>query len=142
MFVDLDGFKPVNDEFGHSVGDAVLRQVGKRIRAQVRSDDTVARLGGDEFTVLIAGLISAEGAERIAEKVVVTLSQPFRIRDRTVTIGASVGVALFPDHGGDGEKLLAAADAAMYVAKEAGRGRYAFAGDSMAHAVVWRDASM
>ena len=142
MFVDLDGFKPVNDEYGHSVGDAVLRQVGKRVRAQVRGDDTVARLGGDEFTVLIAGLISAEGAERIAEKVVLTLSQPFRIRDRTVTIGASVGVALFPDHGGDGDKLLAAADAAMYVAKEAGRGRYAFAGDSMAHAVVWRDASM
>lgn len=142
MFVDLDGFKPVNDEFGHSVGDAVLRQVGKRIRAQVRSDDTVARLGGDEFTVLIGGLISAEGAERIAEKVVLTLGQPFSIRDRTVTVGASVGVALFPDHGGDGEKLIAAADAAMYVAKEAGRGRYAFAGDSMAHAVVWRDASM
>ena len=142
MFVDLDGFKPVNDEYGHSVGDAVLRQVGKRIRAQVRGDDTVSRLGGDEFTVLIAGLTSAEGAERIAEKVVLTLSQPFRIRERTVTIGASVGVALFPDHGDDGAKLVAAADEAMYVAKEAGRGRYAFAGDSMAHAVAWRDATM
>ena len=142
LFIDLDGFKPVNDEYGHSVGDAVLRQVGKRIRAQVRTDDMVARLGGDEFTVLIAGLASAEGAERIAEKVVRSIGATFSVRDRSVSVGASVGIALFPDHGEDGAALVAAADAAMYVAKEGGRGRYAFAGDNLAHAVAWYDASM
>jgi len=142
LFIDLDGFKPVNDEFGHSMGDAVLRQVGKRIRSQVRTDDVVARLGGDEFTVLIAGLDSHDGAERIAENVVDSLSRPFRIRERTLNVGASVGIALFPDHGEDGTALMSAADAAMYVAKEAGRGRYAFAGDSTAHLAAWRDASM
>jgi diguanylate cyclase (GGDEF)-like protein/PAS domain S-box-containing protein len=128
LYVDLDGFKPVNDRLGHAMGDKVLRRAAKRMRAVVRSNDVVARLGGDEFAIIIPGLTNMDDSCRIAAKLVDSLAEPFTIGEATVTVGASVGVAMFPDHAQDADSLVAAADAAMYQAKQRGKGKYAFCG--------------
>lgn len=127
MYLDLDGFKPVNDSLGHAAGDQVLKRVAKRIEAAVRGDDVVARLGGDEFVVLVEGLAAADDVARIAAKLVCSLAQPFNIDHQSVTIGVSIGIALFPRDGTNPATLLAAADTAMYQAKHQGRGGFAFA---------------
>lgn len=122
IVVDLDGFKQVNDDFGHDAGDDVLRQIGPRLRAQLRDSDTVARLGGDEFTVLLpppADLVSALIA---AEKVRAAFAGTFTAAGAEVTVGASVGIALYPQHGTDTGELLRAADVAMYSAKRTREG--------------------
>lgn len=120
LFVDLDAFKPVNDTFGHALGDALLGDVGRRLDACVREEDTVARLGGDEFIVLLSELGSPEDAAVVARKIIHHLSRPFRLQGRTIHIGVSVGIARYPYDGENGDQLVSAADAAMYKAKERG----------------------
>jgi diguanylate cyclase (GGDEF)-like protein/PAS domain S-box-containing protein len=121
LFIDLDRFKPVNDEYGHQAGDELLKQVATRIGNFLRHEDTVARIGGDEFVALLPAIRDAEAAQAIADKVLASLLAPFKVEGNFVEIGASIGVAIHPLHGRDVEELLENADAAMYRAKEAGR---------------------
>ncbi len=123
IFIDLDEFKPVNDEFGHAVGDLLLKEVARRMRDCVRESDTIARLGGDEFVALLA-TIEAEGdTVLIAEKIRHALCQPFELAGHRLRVSASIGVAIYPDHGSDEKTLARNADLAMYHAKESGRNR-------------------
>ncbi|MFC5768841.1 bifunctional diguanylate cyclase/phosphodiesterase [Thauera sinica] len=124
LFIDLDRFKPVNDEFGHDVGDLLLRQVARRLQGVFRDEDTVARIGGDEFVAAMQGEDCAAGSERAAAEVVAQLSQPFFVEDRRLLVGCSVGIACFPADGDSAESLVNAADRAMYRAKNGGRGRW------------------
>ena len=124
LFIDLDGFKPVNDSFGHSSGDRVLERVGKRLRAWVRADNVAARVGGDEFVLLLNGA-TQESAAQTAASVIEALSKPYSIDEREVTISCSIGIALYPDKCA-ANKLIARADAAMYAAKRAGGSRHCF----------------
>jgi diguanylate cyclase (GGDEF)-like protein len=123
LFVDLDAFKPVNDSYGHAAGDQLLVQVASRLRRAARGCDTVARLGGDEFVLLLDDLSSAEDGERLAQRILQTLTTPFQVLGHEVQISASIGIAIYPDHG-DADTLLVHADAAMYAAKHAGKAGY------------------
>jgi diguanylate cyclase (GGDEF)-like protein/PAS domain S-box-containing protein len=120
LFIDLDRFKPVNDELGHAAGDALLQQVAQRLGNLLREEDTVARIGGDEFVAVLPDLRVEEAHTRAADKIVKMLRDPFHIGDRFVEISCSVGVALFPRDANNIEALVAKADAAMYRAKQAG----------------------
>jgi diguanylate cyclase (GGDEF)-like protein len=124
LFVDLDGFKPVNDSFGHAAGDQVLKEVALRLRVAARDSDTVARIGGDEFVVLMEDVTSLADCVTLAARLVEVLARPFVVAGRNVDISGSVGIVLYPDHG-DKNKLVANADAAMYAAKRAGGNTYA-----------------
>jgi len=124
LFVDLDGFKAVNDAYGHEAGDQVLVTVAERLRGCVRPGDTAARLGGDEFGLLVMDLTDAEVAEQAAERVLAALSEPILLGEREVRIGASVGLAVADAAELDADTLLRNADLAMYVAKRHGKGRY------------------
>jgi diguanylate cyclase (GGDEF)-like protein/PAS domain S-box-containing protein len=121
LIMDLDRFKEINDTLGHHIGDLVLQEVAKRMRAVLRESDTVARLGGDEFAVLLPEA-DAENAIVAAAKILKGLEAPFILEGRTLDIGASIGIALFPEHGEDGVSLMQHADVAMYTAKRGGRG--------------------
>ncbi|MHB1430200.1 MAG: diguanylate cyclase domain-containing protein, partial [Rhodocyclaceae bacterium] len=121
LFFDLDRFKPVNDQLGHDVGDLLLQQVAQRVLACVRESDTVARLGGDEFVVLLTEIEEEANALAVGRKILDALQRPFDPLGHVVTIGASIGVAVFPEHGGDETALLKNADIAMYKAKACGR---------------------
>jgi len=124
VFLDLDKFKPVNDAFGHTAGDELLRAVAQRLKACVRESDTVARIGGDEFVVLLPAIAGAQEALAIAEKIHETLKQPFTLSEgHQVSISSSAGIAIYPEHGRDEATLTSHADAAMYQAKTAGRDR-------------------
>lgn len=127
LFMDLDGFKQVNDTLGHDAGDHVLRQVGRRMQECVRETDTVARIGGDEFLIVAYGLNMPSDAVTIAEKILRTVSRPILYQGREATVGASIGIATFPTHGYDKEKLLKLADEAMYEVKSSGKNGYRFA---------------
>ena len=126
VYVDLDGFKFVNDAHGHAIGDEVLRTVAKRIVNAIRKSDLAVRLGGDEFGIILshAGL---EAAQALAAKLLATLSAPYSIGSITLEISASIGIARYPESGTASESLLQRADEAMYQAKAAGKGRYAVA---------------
>ena len=124
-FIDLDGFKPVNDSFGHSSGDRVLEQVGARLKAIARGHGVAARVGGDEFVLLGTAAGSQAAAAQMAERVIEALSKPYRVDERDVTISCSIGIALYPE-GCRSNKLIARADAAMYAAKRAGGSRHCF----------------
>ncbi|MGH8681533.1 MAG: PAS domain S-box protein [Burkholderiales bacterium] len=126
MLIDLDGFKAVNDQYGHLMGDYVLRTVAKRLKECVRESDTVARLGGDEFVVLLSGQRSAEDSSVVAGKILGALTEPVAAGGRRFDIGASIGISIFPRDGTSAEQLLKHADAAMYRVKEAGKNRYQF----------------
>jgi diguanylate cyclase (GGDEF)-like protein/PAS domain S-box-containing protein len=128
LYIDLDGFKDVNDTYGHAAGDTILTLVGRRLREAVRADDLVARLGGDEFAVMISALHRHSDAVTIAEKVVESLSKPFMMGQDSIRIGASIGVAIYPDHGLTAKDLTAAADGAMYRCKQSGRNGVVLAG--------------
>jgi diguanylate cyclase (GGDEF)-like protein len=128
LFVDLDRFKIVNDRHGHTVGDELLRAVAERVQVTVREGDTIARLGGDEFGILLQDVQHAEDAIAVASKVVSVISAPFAIRGYTLSVGASVGVALFPERLDSYESVICRADGAMYQAKADGRGRVHLAG--------------
>lgn len=127
LFFDLDFFKPVNDSYGHDVGDALLQAIGPRVRECLRSSDIVGRLGGDEFVILIETIQQRSDIEKIASDVIEALQKPFRVGTLTLQIGASMGVALYPEHADTPKQLLKIADAAMYQAKESGRNQYHFA---------------
>ena len=124
LLIDLDHFKPVNDSYGHAIGDEVLRCAAARFRAAVREVDTVARLGGDEFAIVLTTISGAADAERMADKVVMAVREPMRVLGMPLEITGSIGIAIFA--GGDlsPAELLRRADQAMYAAKEAGRGCY------------------
>jgi diguanylate cyclase (GGDEF)-like protein len=122
MFLDLDRFKEVNDTLGHESGDILLREVGQRLLHSLRAGDTVARLGGDEFAVLAAGLDDADAALVVARKLRQAVEWPFTLRGLTLEVEASIGIALFPEHGTDVDTLLRHADVAMYQSKDAHSG--------------------
>ncbi len=126
LFIDLDHFKTINDNFGHEIGDKVLVEAGQRMKACTRHADTVARMGGDEFIGICGRITASADAAIVAEKIVQALSSPFQIDGKTCTIGASIGVSLFPNDGDDVESLLQKADTAMYRIKKSGKGGYAF----------------
>jgi diguanylate cyclase len=119
LFIDLDGFKPVNDSYGHGVGDVVLKQAADRLRRSARDSDTVARVGGDEFLLLMEGGVTEADCATLARRTISALRQPFELEGRRIEIAASIGIALYPEHGA-GHKLIGHADAAMYAAKHAG----------------------
>jgi diguanylate cyclase (GGDEF)-like protein len=125
LFLDLDRFKAINDTLGHRAGDDVLREVARRLKTCVRGVDFIAHAGADEFVVLTPGITNSE-IQSLADRLIETLSAPIHLADREVYVGASVGVAIYPDHGADAESITARADAAMHRAKLAGGGRLAF----------------
>ncbi len=120
-FVDLDNFKPINDTFGHDAGDRVLIEVAQRFQGAVRGDDTVARLGGDEFVVLLGEMQNAKESEPTVARLLLSLCEPLLFEGNRIDLKASVGYALYPEDGSDGDQLLRRADQAMYQAKRAGR---------------------
>lgn len=126
LFLDLDRFKEINDSFGHSVGDMLLKEVSIRLVACVRETDTVARLGGDEFTIVLSGLSHINDAEIVAQSIIDELIKPFFINDKTLYISTSIGITVYPDDADNAETLLKNADQAMYAAKAQGRNRYSY----------------
>lgn len=123
LFLDLDGFKPINDRYGHLTGDHLLVAVAERLSGCVRESDTVARLGGDEFVIVLPDMTTLNDAQTVANKVLCGLTAPFVLDNCTAHIGASIGIALYPANGVTAQELLVAADKAMYVAKHTGKGR-------------------
>lgn len=126
MFIDLDGFKAVNDTLGHDAGDHVLKEVAGRLQGLVRETDTVSRVGGDEFLLIATELRSADDAAQIAEKAIQIVSQPITCNGRQTRIGASIGIALYPDQGEDMDLLIKQADSAMYRVKNSGKNGFTF----------------
>ncbi|HEX5362771.1 MAG TPA: diguanylate cyclase [Gallionella sp.] len=126
LFLDLDGFKQVNDTLGHDAGDLLLQGVAKRLQEVIRASDTVARVGGDEFTFVLNGIDSEEDVATIARKLIATLSEPFDLQGRQCHVGGSIGASLFPDSSGDMNGLIKQADEAMYLAKQSGKNTYKF----------------
>lgn len=129
MYLDLDGFKYVNDTFGHRVGDRLLQCVAERLKRCLRESDTIARLGGDEFAVLLTGVSQVSNVAQIAGKIIDSVKQPLKIEDKEISVTTSIGIALFPNDGDDIMKLLKHADDAMYLAKENGKNNYRFFSD-------------
>ena len=123
-YLDLDGFKPINDRFGHEAGDRLLVEVARRLRSGVRGDDTVARLGGDEFVLLLSEVESADECCNSLQRLLAIIAAPYRIGDEEFAVTASIGVTLFPQDDADADTLLRHADQAMYLAKQAGRSRF------------------
>jgi diguanylate cyclase (GGDEF)-like protein/PAS domain S-box-containing protein len=126
LFLDLDGFKGVNDTFGHSAGDEVLRQVAGRFASSLRSSDTLARMGGDEFVALVSDLQQPSDALEVAHALLDTMTEPYGLRGRAITLTVSIGVSVFPDDALEAVVLQQHADTAMYRAKKAGKNRVAF----------------
>lgn len=126
MFLDLDGFKLINDTCGHDTGDLLLQAVADRLTRSLRGSDTVSRLGGDEFTVILPAISEPLKVERVAQKIITTLSHSFAIGGATISVTASIGISLYPSNGEDADTLIKTADAAMYRAKELGKNQYAF----------------
>jgi diguanylate cyclase (GGDEF)-like protein/PAS domain S-box-containing protein len=122
LLMDLDRFKEVNDTFGHQFGDALLKQVAFRLQNQMHAGDTVARLGGDEFAIVLPHLDDPEAAATMARRILHTLEQPFVVDTQVLEVGASIGIAIYPDHGVDARTLQRRADVAMYTAKQAQSG--------------------
>jgi diguanylate cyclase (GGDEF)-like protein/PAS domain S-box-containing protein len=132
MYLDLDGFKNVNDTLGHAAGDRLLIEIGERIGRCIRAADTLARTGGDEFTILLSHAGSTADVTLIAQRIVEAVAMPIQVGDRQVRVGTSIGISFYPKDGQDAETLLVKADLAMYKAKEAGRGQYRlFEGEMM-----------
>jgi diguanylate cyclase (GGDEF)-like protein len=138
LFVDVDNFKSINDTLGHSFGDRVLQHIAQRLHAATRTTGLLARLGGDEFTVLLEDVESPEQVANHAAEIVATLQQPLVVDGRALTTSASVGASLYPDHAGNAEGLLRAADVALFRAKELGRNRYALYSPALYDAAAQR----
>jgi diguanylate cyclase (GGDEF)-like protein len=124
LFIDLDDFKNVNDSFGHAVGDQVLQAVGEALSSSMRLSDTVARLAGDEFAMILYDVRDGSDIATVARKIAAALSQPVHVLESSLTVTASIGVSLFPQHGTDPDALFKKADQAMYIAKNRGKGQY------------------
>ena len=122
LFIDIDGFKAVNDGHGHAIGDRVLQMIALRLKLQVRKSDIVARFGGDEFVILLVDSSNDDqGAIQVATKVIDSIAKLFAIRDQQIYLGCSIGIAKFHQHGTTIEELLKLSDAAMYDAKNSGK---------------------
>ena len=126
MFLDIDGFKDINDRFGHSVGDELLRQIAARLVTCLRETDTVARLGGDEFTVILEGGKRVEDAGQVATKILRSIATPFAVGNRELIVTTSIGISVYPIDGDSYEELIKGADTAMYQSKSAGRNTYQY----------------
>ena len=126
MFMDLDGFKKVNDEHGHGVGDELLQQVSKRVAEVLRESDTIARIGGDEFTLIINDIDNIESINTIVEKILTSITEPHTVNHASFHISASIGISLYPDNSEDMNTLVKQADIAMYKAKKQGKNCYKF----------------
>jgi len=125
LFLDLDGFKPINDTYGHEAGDTILKVVAKRLQTCVRNMDTVARMGGDEFAIIITALKDPLSAEMMAKKIIHTIAEDIKVTSSiSCSIGVSIGIAIYPDHGSELDKLMHAADTAMYTSKASGKNTY------------------
>ena len=127
LFIDLDKFKPVNDNYGHSYGDLLLKEVAQRLRGCVRESDTASRLGGDEFVALLPEVEGAEDVSVVADKILQRLTMPYHVAGHTFDISASIGAAIYPQDGADAKALTRSADLAMYDAKNSGRANVKFA---------------
>jgi diguanylate cyclase (GGDEF)-like protein/PAS domain S-box-containing protein len=138
LFLDLDRFKDINDSLGHLVGDLLLQEVAERLKTWAREQDTVARVGGDEFLIVLTGLKDVADAAVATERIVKVMTAEFVVQGHSLSIGCSVGISIFPEHGADGETLIKNADAAMYSAKENGRNRFQFFTADMNAQVVER----
>jgi diguanylate cyclase (GGDEF)-like protein/PAS domain S-box-containing protein len=124
LFLDIDGFKTINDAHGHFIGDCVLQEVARRLVGELRKSDTVARLGGDEFVIVSLGANASDSHELIANKLLEAISQPYHFGGLDLDLTCSIGIALFPDHGADSDALIQKADQAMYAAKRADKNRF------------------
>ena len=131
LFLDLDGFKRINDELGHEAGDAFLKDVAKRFRSQIRSFDVIARYGGDEFIILLSDLSDSLALTNRLKQLTAQAQRPYFWDGCDLKTGVSIGVSVFPDHGRDGDTLIKRADAAMYLAKDAGRNTFRFYTDAL-----------
>lgn len=130
LFIDLDGFKVINDTLGHALGDELLRRVAERLKTVLRASDTIARLGGDEFVVL-AGSTNLDDAAQLAQKILGQMRLPIPLSGELLSVTCSLGIAVFPENGADSQQLMRAADMAMYTAKAEGRNRYHFYAEDM-----------
>ena len=124
LYLDLDGFKTVNDTLGHAAGDLLLKMVAHRLVDAVREEDTVARIGGDEFMIALWHVIGFDDTAKVGAKVIAAVSQPYDLDGHAVTITTSVGASVYPAHGEDADTLMQTADAALYVAKRAGKNTF------------------
>jgi diguanylate cyclase (GGDEF)-like protein len=137
LFIDLDGFKVVNDTGGHGAGDGILGQVAQRLKVCVRGCDTVARVGGDEFAVVLGRVTGEAGAQLVAERILEAMSQPLIFQGRPYAIGVSIGISLYPGHGSEADFLVRKADAAMYRVKAQGKNHFAFYQEGIPLAKSW-----
>ncbi|MFN2343999.1 MAG: diguanylate cyclase domain-containing protein, partial [Desulfonatronovibrio sp.] len=129
IFIDLNGFKPVNDQFGHMFGDSVLQKVARRLSSCIRKTDTVARFGGDEFVIILSSLNDRKDVERILKKIRDIMPMNFEVNGQPCVIGASMGISIYPDDARTTQGLIEAADKAMYLAKDNPSQEYRFYND-------------
>ena len=135
MFIDLDGFKGVNDTYGHLVGDMVLKMVAQRLLKIVRKADTVGRIGGDEFLIIQTEVNNNADAALVADKILHQMAEPFKLDGNTIRIGGSIGIAMYPTHGDNLQALIKKADNAMYETKVMGKQNYTFFQPQVLHSV-------
>lgn len=135
LYLDLDGFKQVNDMLGHNIGDALLCEAAQRMKACVRDSDTVARMGGDEFTVILCQGKTPENMNRVARKIIDAIDSPFLLNGHSCTVSVSIGVSYYPNHGETADELVKIADAAMYAAKQGGKNCFRTAELKIDHAI-------
>lgn len=126
LFLDLDGFKKINDTLGHDAGDQLLREVSRRLKEAIRASDMVARVGGDEFTFVLINIGSYENATLMANKIIAALSEPFELKGQQCHVGGSIGISIYPDDAQDTETLIRQADEAMYLVKQSGKNAHKF----------------
>jgi diguanylate cyclase (GGDEF)-like protein/PAS domain S-box-containing protein len=136
LFIDLDGFKTINDTLGHSAGDSMLKTIALRLKECVRESDIISRQGGDEFLLILSGIKEENVIASTTQKVLSELEKSFEINDHTLSISGSIGISLYPDHGDNFELLLKSADTAMYKAKETGKNGYHFYTHQMTHNII------
>jgi diguanylate cyclase (GGDEF)-like protein len=130
VFLDLDGFKAVNDQYGHGTGDELLVVVSQRMKAALRDGDTLARIGGDEFVAVLVDLEQPGDAEPVLERLLLAAADPVTLGEAEIHVSASMGIAVYPRDGTHADLLLRRADQSMYLAKQAGRNRYRFFNES------------
>jgi diguanylate cyclase (GGDEF)-like protein len=135
MYIDTDGFKQINDTYGHEIGDQVLMEVAHRLKGSIRSTDCVARLGGDEFSIILNQLKDDDDAKIVAKNLTNSFEAPIHVNAIEIHLSASIGISLFPKHGQDPTELLKLADMAMYRIKKNGKRGYAFFHPELDH--VW-----
>ncbi|WP_396587787.1 diguanylate cyclase domain-containing protein [Bermanella sp. R86510] len=126
LFIDLNRFKPINDQYGHEVGDDILKQVAKRLTQNVRQNDVIARLGGDEFVMIVEGFNNPSNAQLIAAKIIENIAQPYRLQKQEISLGCSIGISIYPNDGANSIELTRSADIAMYAAKSRGDNQFYF----------------